>query len=94
MRPMYKQGGWLKIFIFCYPGVNGFVALQQFTIAENWSTKAQRELGCCSVPESRKYRLSAELLHTGSPARVPTHSKYSSAFSPHCDQKDRRHLLH
>lgn len=94
MRLMYRQGRWLKIFILCHPDVNGFVALQQFTIAENWSTKNQRELGCCDVPESRKHGFNAELPHTGSPARVLTYSKYWSAFSLHHVQKDRRHLFH
>lgn len=80
---MDRQGRWQNIYIFYYPDVNGFVALQQFTIAGNWSTKPQRELGCCSVPESWKGEFNAALLLTGSPSRFTAQSKYWSQYFLH-----------
>lgn len=68
---MDRRERWHKIYIFCYPDVNGFAALQQPTIAENWSAKSKRELECCHVPESWKGRF-----NTGSPSRFTTPSKY------------------
>lgn len=68
--------------------------MKQFTTAGNWSIKAQRQLKRCHVPESRKSGFNAQLLFTRSPAMFTTRSKYWSVFSSHCDQKDRRNLLH
>ena len=80
---MDRQGRWCKIYIFCYLDVNGFVALQQFTTAGNWSTKTWSQLGHCGVPDTLKGVFSAELLLTGSLSRFTAQSKYWSPYFLH-----------
>lgn len=80
---MDRQGRWCKIYIFYYPDVNGFVALQQFSIAGNWSTTSQKKLGCRIVQESWEGGFSAEILLTGCPFRFIALSKYRSQYFIH-----------